>query len=183
MTKDGAPVMSFGVMGGTMQPQGHVQVMVRIADYGQNPQTACDGPRFRWLEGLQVSVEEAVSRRPRWTGCASAAMNWSPSTTTTSSVAARRSGDSTTAMSRRAIRDATGRQSGSSFGGLCAARGRWAAVAPPRHGRRRRSSSSAARECRVLSVRAEIQTSATEVLERTPAAEVRPTRVRKERYS
>jgi gamma-glutamyltranspeptidase / glutathione hydrolase len=50
--------MSFGVMGGTMQPQGHVQVVVRIADYGQNPQTACDGPRFRWLEGLEVSVEE-----------------------------------------------------------------------------------------------------------------------------
>jgi gamma-glutamyltranspeptidase / glutathione hydrolase len=57
MSKDGAPVMSFGVMGGTMQPQGHVQVVVRIADYGQNPQTACDGPRFRWVNGLQVSVE------------------------------------------------------------------------------------------------------------------------------
>jgi len=57
MSKDGAPVMSFGVMGGTMQPQGHVQVVVRIADYGQNPQTACDGPRFRWVDGLQVSVE------------------------------------------------------------------------------------------------------------------------------
>jgi gamma-glutamyltranspeptidase/glutathione hydrolase len=40
-----------------MQPQGHVQVIVRIADYGQNPQAACDGPRFRWLEGLQVCVE------------------------------------------------------------------------------------------------------------------------------
>jgi gamma-glutamyltranspeptidase / glutathione hydrolase len=38
MSKDGAPVMSFGVMGGAMQPQGHVQVVVRIADYGQNPQ-------------------------------------------------------------------------------------------------------------------------------------------------
>jgi gamma-glutamyltranspeptidase / glutathione hydrolase len=57
MSKDGAPVMSFGVMGGTMQPQGHLQVVVRIADYGQNPQTACDGPRFRWVQGLQVSVE------------------------------------------------------------------------------------------------------------------------------
>jgi gamma-glutamyltranspeptidase/glutathione hydrolase len=57
MSKDGAPVMSFGVMGGTMQPQGHVQVVVRIADYGQNPQAACDGPRFRWLEGLKVGVE------------------------------------------------------------------------------------------------------------------------------
>ena len=58
VTKEGAPVMSFGVMGGTMQPQGHVQVMVRIADHGQNPQAACDGPRFRWVQGTQVSCEK-----------------------------------------------------------------------------------------------------------------------------
>src|SRR5262249_56663974 len=58
VTKDGAPVMSFGVMGGTMQPQGHLQVMVRIADYGQNPQAACDGPRFRWDQGNQVCCEQ-----------------------------------------------------------------------------------------------------------------------------
>jgi gamma-glutamyltranspeptidase/glutathione hydrolase len=58
VTKDGAPVMSFGVMGGTMQPQGHVQVMVRIADHGHNPQAACDGPRFRWVQGMQVSCEK-----------------------------------------------------------------------------------------------------------------------------
>ncbi|OSC39025.1 gamma-glutamyltransferase [Mycobacterium decipiens] len=57
VTKDGAPVMSFGVMGGPMQPQGHVQVLVRIADYGQNPQAACDGPRFRWVDGVQVDCE------------------------------------------------------------------------------------------------------------------------------
>jgi gamma-glutamyltranspeptidase/glutathione hydrolase len=57
VTRDGKPVMSFGVMGGTMQPQGHMQVMVRIADYGQNPQAASDGPRFRWVQGLDVSVE------------------------------------------------------------------------------------------------------------------------------
>ena len=50
--------MSFGVMGGTMQPQGHAQVMVRIADYGQSPQAACDGPRFRFVQGMDVSVEE-----------------------------------------------------------------------------------------------------------------------------
>jgi gamma-glutamyltranspeptidase/glutathione hydrolase len=57
VTKDGAPVMSFGVMGGTMQPQGHAQVLVRIADYGQSPQAACDGPRFRFVQGVDVSVE------------------------------------------------------------------------------------------------------------------------------
>jgi gamma-glutamyltranspeptidase/glutathione hydrolase len=58
VTKEGAPVMSFGVMGGTMQPQGHVQVIVRIADHGQNPQAACDAPRFRWVQGTQVSCEK-----------------------------------------------------------------------------------------------------------------------------
>jgi gamma-glutamyltranspeptidase/glutathione hydrolase len=58
VTRAGQPVMSFGVMGGTMQPQGHAQVMVRIADYGQSPQAACDGPRFRFVQGMDVSVEE-----------------------------------------------------------------------------------------------------------------------------
>ncbi len=57
LTKDGAPVMGFGVMGGPMQPQGHVQVVARIVDHGQNPQAACDGPRFRWAQGLQVYCE------------------------------------------------------------------------------------------------------------------------------
>ena len=60
VTKGGKPVMSFGVMGGTMQPQGHAQVMVRIADYGQSPQAACDGPRFRVVQGLDVSVEDGM---------------------------------------------------------------------------------------------------------------------------
>ena len=58
VTKDGRAVMSFGVMGGTMQPQGHTQVMVRIADYEQSPQAACDGPRFRVVQGMEVSVED-----------------------------------------------------------------------------------------------------------------------------
>ena len=63
VTKSGAPVMSFGVMGGSMQPQGHVQVLVRIADYAQNPQTACDGPRFRWVQGMQVGLEQGFPAR------------------------------------------------------------------------------------------------------------------------
>jgi gamma-glutamyltranspeptidase/glutathione hydrolase len=58
VTREGRPVMSFGVMGGSMQPQGHTQVMVRIADYGQSPQAACDGPRFRFVQGMDVSVED-----------------------------------------------------------------------------------------------------------------------------
>jgi len=51
------PVMSFGVMGGFMQPQGHAQVVIRLADYGQNPQAALDAPRWRVDKGLFVAIE------------------------------------------------------------------------------------------------------------------------------
>jgi gamma-glutamyltranspeptidase / glutathione hydrolase len=57
ITKDGAPLMSFGLMGGTMQPQGHTQLVVRMADYGQSPQSAIDGPRFRIVQGMDVNFE------------------------------------------------------------------------------------------------------------------------------
>jgi gamma-glutamyltranspeptidase / glutathione hydrolase len=60
LTRDGAPVMSFGVMGGNMQPQGHVQTLVRMLDHGQNPQAACDAPRWRVNEGLDINVESAM---------------------------------------------------------------------------------------------------------------------------
>ena len=53
LTKDGRPQMSFGVMGGNMQPQGHLQTLVRMLDYGQQPQAACDAPRWRFNEGLR----------------------------------------------------------------------------------------------------------------------------------
>ena len=52
LTKQGKPVMSFGVMGGDMQPQGHVQTLVRMLDYHQQPQAACDAPRWRWNNGF-----------------------------------------------------------------------------------------------------------------------------------
>jgi len=57
LTRDGQPMMSFGVMGGHMQPQGHLQTLVRMLDYGQNPQMACDGPRWRVNGGLSVNME------------------------------------------------------------------------------------------------------------------------------
>jgi gamma-glutamyltranspeptidase / glutathione hydrolase len=60
VTRDGEPVMSFGVMGGAMQPQGHVQMMIRIFDYGQNPQTASDGPRWFVGEDHSLSLEVGV---------------------------------------------------------------------------------------------------------------------------
>ncbi|MGQ4274394.1 gamma-glutamyltransferase family protein [Terrihabitans sp. B22-R8] len=61
LTKDGAPVMSFGVMGGNMQPQGHMQTVVRMLDYDQNPQAACDAPRWRYNVGLDINVESAMA--------------------------------------------------------------------------------------------------------------------------
>ncbi len=61
MTKDGKPVMSYGVMGGSMQAQGHSQVMVRFADYAQNPQAAADAPRWRVDNGLKVGIEPGIS--------------------------------------------------------------------------------------------------------------------------
>jgi gamma-glutamyltranspeptidase len=108
MAKVDAPVMSFGVMGGTMQPQGHLLVVVRIAGYGQNPQAACDGPRFSWLQDMQVRVEGA-SRRRRCRSCAVGATRSSRSMTTTNWAAGRRSATAMTVTSRPAIPVATAR--------------------------------------------------------------------------
>ena len=57
LTKDGQPQMSFGVMGGNMQPQGHVQALVRMLSYHQQPQAACDAPRWKVNAGMSVDVE------------------------------------------------------------------------------------------------------------------------------
>ena len=61
VTKGGQPVMSYGVMGGNMQPQGHMQTLVRMLDYKQSPQAACDAPRWRFNAGLEINVEASMN--------------------------------------------------------------------------------------------------------------------------
>ena len=63
-TRDGRPVAAFGVMGGTMQPQGHVQLATRLFSKGQNPQAAVDAPRWR-VEGNRLMIEPAWDSRFR----------------------------------------------------------------------------------------------------------------------
>ncbi len=60
ITRDGQAWSSFGVMGGFMQPQGHLQVGVNLIDYEMDPQTALDAPRFQWLEGLAFGLEPEI---------------------------------------------------------------------------------------------------------------------------
>lgn len=54
---DGMPLGPFGVMGGFMQPQGHVQVVTNLVDFGLNPQAALDAPRWQWMGGRRIGVE------------------------------------------------------------------------------------------------------------------------------
>ena len=58
LSKGEQPLGPFGVMGGFMQPQGHLQVAVNLADCGMNPQAALDAPRWQWTDGLTVAVEK-----------------------------------------------------------------------------------------------------------------------------
>ena len=61
LMKDGAPQMSFGVMGGNMQPQGHLQTMVRMLVHRQQPQAACDAPRWKVATGLKIDLEHTMA--------------------------------------------------------------------------------------------------------------------------
>ena len=65
VTRDGRPVMSFGVMGGHHQPQGHVQMMVRMFDYQQNPQAAIDAPRWHVWKDMSIDLERGISSAVR----------------------------------------------------------------------------------------------------------------------
>ena len=73
LTKDGRPQMSFGVMGGNMQPQGHCRRSVRMLVYGQQPQAACDAPRWKVATGRQHRLRGHDARQRSSTDCARSA--------------------------------------------------------------------------------------------------------------
>ena len=60
LTKNGEAIGPFGIMGGYMQPQAHVQFVMNMLDWGLNPQQALDAPRWQWVGGKKVQIEQDV---------------------------------------------------------------------------------------------------------------------------
>jgi len=60
LTRGGGPLAAFGVMGGPIQPQGHVQTLVRMLDHGMNAQAALDAPRWRWNRDGTLDLEPTI---------------------------------------------------------------------------------------------------------------------------
>ncbi len=63
LSKGDKPVGPFGVMGGFMQPQGHVQVIMNTVDFNLNPQTTLDAPRWQWVEDKKIKIEHHFPAR------------------------------------------------------------------------------------------------------------------------
>lgn len=61
LTREGKAIGPYGVMGGFMQPQGHMQMVTNLVDYSLNPQASLDAPRWQWTEGRTVEVEANVA--------------------------------------------------------------------------------------------------------------------------
>ena len=65
VTKAGVPWMTFGLMGGSMQPQGHTQMLLNILVFGMDVQAAIDAARIRHLDGYRVTIERTVGENVR----------------------------------------------------------------------------------------------------------------------
>ena len=117
ITKDGKPVATFGLMGGAMQPQGHMQVFSRIVDYGQNPQAAIDAPALARARARQDGVDRGAhaGRRRSKASRRAATSSRAPNGRASTSAPARSSGASPRAAPISAPRKAaaTARRSAS----------------------------------------------------------------------